>query len=587
MFDNMKIKNKLPFVIITFALISAIITGGISFKYSADQLTSSAEGKLTALLESRKESLTHYFEIISKDIVFQSRSPTVREAMASFGEGWKLIDSDPKRALQALYISDNPFDVGQKESLTHSDDGSIYSKYHSDFHGYFRNLAATHGYYDIFLVNQKGDIVYSVKKENDYATNLLRGEWKDSHIAEAFIQINKNPSVGSLYLTDYFNYGPSNNEPEAFLATPIHIKGEEYIGVLIFQMPIAALNSVMHVTAGMGETGETFLVGSDRLMRSDSRFLGSKSILKTRVDTDSVDKALKGISGIHTEMDYRDEEVLSAFAPFKYMSLNWAIIAEVERAEILLGLYELTAILLTAMLIGSVGILLVGYYIASDIATPISNMTTIMNRLADNDLDINISVSQRKDEVGCMAKALEVFKSNAIERDKLQKKLTHMAHHDMLTGLPTRKLIMDRLQDITAESGKESRTFAVMFADLDNFKTVNDTLGHHIGDEVIKTAARIFKESLKEEDFVARIGGDEFIILVTDVADADAALIVANKLVVAIKTGLSVVCATIPVTLSLGVAIYPEDAGDVTSLIRHADEAMYRAKEASKNRCSR
>ncbi|MFD2176055.1 diguanylate cyclase [Veronia pacifica] len=587
MFDNMKIKLKLPIILISFALISAIITGVISYTYAADQLTLSAKAKLTALLESRKESLIHYFDIIKQDLAFHSKAPTTRDATIEFINGWREEGSDSETILQTLYTKNNPFASGQKESLLDAEDGSAYSVAHRKYHGYFRNLAATHGYYDIFLVDTLGNIIYSVKKESDYATNILTGQWKDSHIAYAFTQINRNPSVNNIYLTDYFRYGPSNNEPEAFFAAPIHINGETYTGVLIFQMPIDALNKVMHVTAGMGETGETFLVGPDKLMRSDSRFFGAKSILSTVVDTDSVNKALKGLTGIQFDKDYRDAHVLSAFSPISYMALNWVIIAEVEKNEILHALNELAIILTAAMLIGVLFIFFFGFYFASNISNPISNMTNIMERLADNELDVNISVTQRDDEVGSMAKALEVFKSNAIERDKLQKELTHMAHHDMLTGLPTRKLIMDRLQDITSESDKDEQTFAVMFADLDNFKTVNDTLGHHIGDEVIKSAARIFKESLKENDFVARIGGDEFILLVSNVRDTEAALEVANKLVIAIKTGLSVVCATIPVTLSLGVAIYPEDADDVTSLIRHADEAMYRAKEGSKNRCSR
>ncbi len=126
-----------------------------------------------------------------------------------------------------------------------------------------------------------------------------------------------------------------------------------------------------------------------------------------------------------------------------------------------------------------------------------------------------------------------------------------------------------------------------MFADLDNFKAVNDTLGHNIGDEVIKTTARIFEDVVTDSNFVARIGGDEFIILLANIENDDAVMKMANKLVSSTEAGLSGVSSSVEVTLSLGIAIYPEDGRDGASLIHHADQAMYRAKKASKNQYSR
>ncbi len=587
MLENVKITRKLPLVIISFALLSSITTGIMSYKFAAEQLILSAESKLVALLDSRKESLLQYFDTVKRDLFIHARSPQTRDAVIEISEAWADLGPHQQSTLQSLYITDNPFDVGQKEALLNAEDGSAYSQAHKKYHPFFRNLAAEHGYFDIFLVDKTGNILYTVKKEDDFATNLLNGKWKDTHLARAFTMVNKNPSVGNAYLTDFERYEPSFNQPEAFFATPIHKNGEEYIGVLIFEMPIKYINSVMQISAGMGETGETILIGSDELMRSNSRFLDGESILEASVHTESAVKALSGVSGVQFEQDYRGMEVLTAFAPFDFMSLHWAIIAEIERDEILSPLRVFVSALAFSVLAGTVVIFIVGYFLASDIAKPIAAMSSMMNRIANNELDINISVSERKDEVGHMAKALEVFKSNAIEKDKLQKELTYMAHHDMLTGLPTRQLITDRLQDMTKSYSKEHFPFAVMFADLDNFKTVNDTLGHHIGDEVLKAAARIFQEALRDGDFVARIGGDEFVLLFTNLREADEAMEIAEKLVVSIETGLKLVSATIPVTLSLGIAVCPDDAEDTTSLIRHADEAMYRAKQKSKNCCSR
>ncbi|KXF80231.1 diguanylate cyclase domain-containing protein [Enterovibrio coralii] len=587
MLENVKITKKLPLVIISFALLSSIATGFMSYKFASEQLTASAESKLIALLESRKESLEQYFETVQRDLFIHSRSLQTRSALVELSVAWEMLEENQTSKLQNAYIEENPFDVGEKEALTDAKDGTVYSERHNKYHPFFRSLAAEHGYFDIFLVNTQGDVVYSVKKEEDFATNLLNGRWRDTHLARAFSIVNKNPSQGVSFLTDFQRYEPSFNQPEAFFAVPVHRNGEQYIGVLIFEMPIKYINSVMQVSAGMGETGETILVGSDELMRSNSRFLNGENILDASVHTESAGKALKGLTGAQFETDYRGVEVLSAYTPFNFMTLNWAIIAEIEKAEILAPLNAFVSALAISVTIGTVVIFVVGYILANNIAKPIASMSQMMHRLANNELDINISVSEREDEVGDMAKSLEVFKGNAIERDKLQKELTYMAHHDMLTGLPTRELITEKLQDLTKDYNRSHLPFAVMFADLDNFKTVNDTLGHHIGDEVLKSAARIFEGTLREGDFVARIGGDEFVLLITNISNADEALVIAERIVVAIETGLKLVSATIPVTLSLGVAVCPEDAEDTTSLIRHADEAMYRAKQKTKNCCSR
>ncbi|OEF55442.1 diguanylate cyclase [Enterovibrio norvegicus] len=587
MLENIKIKKKLPLIMISFGLISAALIGTVSHYYAANQLIEAAESKLTALLESRKESLLFHFEVINQDVQFHSQNPLTKNAMTSLSASWKELPDPKQETIQDLYIFNNPYVQGQKESLLYAEDGSSYSEGHKQYHHYFRNLAATRGYYDILLVDPQGNIIYTVKKDNDFGLNLLTGTLKNSNLAEAFTLVNRNPARGVSFITDYRRHPTSNNKPASFISAPIHTDLGQYIGVLIFQMPIDVLNSVMHVSAGMGLTGETFLVGQDKLMRSDSRFYGANSILNTRVDTQSADFALKGMTGIFVEDDYRGIPVFTAFTPIEFMGLKWAAIAEIEQDEILASLHKMTTFLLLAGGAVLIFIFAAGFQLASNIADPIVSMTKIMNKLANNDLTTNISVSERQDELGTMASTLEVFKANAIERDKLQKELTHLAHHDLLTGLPTRQLIMERLSDITVESQQGNLSFAVMFADLDNFKAVNDTLGHNIGDEVIKTAARIFEDVVTESNFVARIGGDEFIILLTNVEDDDAVMAMANKLVSSTKAGLSVVSSTVEVTLSLGIAIYPEDGRDAASLIHHADQAMYRAKEASKNRCSR
>ncbi|WP_175401977.1 diguanylate cyclase domain-containing protein [Veronia pacifica] len=587
MLENVKITRKFPFIIISFAIVSSFLTGLISFYFASSQLETSANSKLYSLLESRRYSLTSYFKMIEQDLLYQSQSPTVRSAIIDFTSAWNGFAEPRKEGLQKLYIKDNPFKSDQKSAYMTAGDDSLYSYIHAKYHGAFRHLSTTKKYYDTFLIDQFGNLIYSVRKEEDFATNLLDGKWKETELAELFRQINRNPIQGKLHLTDFSPYPPSLNEPASFMGTPVFDEFSQYLGVLIFQMPIEPMNDVMQVTAGMGKTGETYVVGPDLLLRSDSRFIEGRSILLTRVDTEAVDLALRGLSGTSISKDYRDIIVFSAYAPFRFMGLKWAIIADAEKSEVLAPLHHMGQMLFTTGLLSCLIIFFIGYSLASDISNPIVAMTETMHRLARNELNINISVSDRQDEVGVMAKALEVFKRNAIEREKLQKKLSHMAHHDMLTGLPTRHLIMDRLRQITLDAEKNQTMFAVMFADLDNFKAVNDSLGHHRGDEVIQASANILLETVREDDLVGRLGGDEFIVILKDIDTPETAMKIAEKLVTSIRHGLSQLCGNIEVTLSLGVAIYPLDSTSATSLVKLADKSMYAAKQNSKNQYCR
>jgi len=171
-------------------------------------------------------------------------------------------------------------------------------------------------------------------------------------------------------------------------------------------------------------------------------------------------------------------------------------------------------------------------------------------------------------------------------RKEAEETIRQFAYHDTLTGLPNRRLLYDRfhLEIANAERGK--RTFAVMMFDIDHFKNVNDTLGHHTGDLLLQNVAYRMRSNLRKGDTLARFGGDEFIVLLPEVTqDSDAAAI-ARKILRAFKKPFSCDGNDIFVTTSIGIAMYPGDGQDMETLIRHADRALYRAKDAGRNTCT-
>lgn len=169
------------------------------------------------------------------------------------------------------------------------------------------------------------------------------------------------------------------------------------------------------------------------------------------------------------------------------------------------------------------------------------------------------------------------------ERMQAEQRIWHMAHHDALTGLPNRALLHDRLQLALTQAERDRGRLAVMFLDLDRFKGINDTLGHEVGDELLKEVAQRIKGAVRAADTVARLGGDEFVVVLPTIADPDDAARVAEKIVAAFVPLAHIGQHELRVSTSIGIALYPEDGAEAYALMKRADTAMYHAKRGGRN----
>jgi diguanylate cyclase (GGDEF)-like protein len=169
------------------------------------------------------------------------------------------------------------------------------------------------------------------------------------------------------------------------------------------------------------------------------------------------------------------------------------------------------------------------------------------------------------------------------ERKHMEQQLNYMATHDTLTGLPNRLMFSQLLNQAIRSAQRHKRQLAVLFIDLDRFKTINDSLGHEAGDRLLKEIARRFKRSLRAVDVVARLGGDEFVILIEEVDELSQVAIVAHKILSSAIKQMVLQGEECRVTASIGISIYPKDGNDEQTLIKNADIAMYFAKEEGKN----
>ena len=174
--------------------------------------------------------------------------------------------------------------------------------------------------------------------------------------------------------------------------------------------------------------------------------------------------------------------------------------------------------------------------------------------------------------------------SDITELKEHQQQLEHMAHYDALTGIPNRVLLADRLKHAIVQTRRRGRGLALVYLDLDGFKDVNDALGHEAGDQLLITVAKRLRDVLREGDTLARLGGDEFVAVLTDLGDQCECEVVLGRLLAAAATPVKIRQHTLQVSASLGVTLYPQDGSDADTLLRHADQAMYHAKQAGKNR---
>lgn len=192
------------------------------------------------------------------------------------------------------------------------------------------------------------------------------------------------------------------------------------------------------------------------------------------------------------------------------------------------------------------------------------------------------NISAIRDDSGRIVQYISIF-SDITDKKISEQRIEHLAHYDVLTDLPNRVLFNERCEHALSRARREGHELVLMFLDLDRFKHINDSLGHPVGDRLLQQVAERLRKLVREEDTIARLGGDEFVVVLEEVHDINVVPSVAEKLLGAFGEPFVVSDSLLHVSSSIGIALYPEDGRDVTTLVRNADAAMYRAKESGRN----
>lgn len=448
---KLKISRKLPLIMTGLAALTALVTGVFATTIATRQAIHGTENKMEALESSRAHALESYLRSIEEDLSVLAHNEYVRQALYDFTLGWDELGYNQTERLQKLYIHDNPNETGKKEELDYATDDSLYTRVHARYHPWFRHALRQREYYDIFLFSPDGNLVYTVFKELDYATNLNTGEWKDTDLGHVFRASRDNPEKDFQSFFDFRPYAPSNNVPASFISQPILNEDGSLAGVIAIQMPIGRIDAIMQTSDGMGETGETYIAGADHLLRSNSRFSKETTILKKQVAADIVDDAFAGHHGVEHTKDIDGTEILAAYAPLEFHGVKWAVVAQINESEVLAPIRHMQLVIVFSTLGCLAAVGFIGVYSSRKITKPISNMTSVMGVLAKGDFNAEIPDRQRTDEIGDMAAAVQVFKENGLEALRLREEQERMKERAEIE----KREAMNRLADsFEADVGK-------------------------------------------------------------------------------------------------------------------------------------
>lgn len=502
---NLSIRSRLLLMLILVSSIASAVLISISYMNGKSAIEQGLFNQLTGIRAAKQYQIESYFKQMSGIVEVLGTNETVAEAMSEFKRGFSALSDDqldvdcsrqlslhydgfvkklssnlditpnidlyyPNTSeacyLQFEYIVENPNPSGEKHLMPDARDGSEYSRVHKRFHDYLTNVILQFGFYDIFLIDlEKGDIVYTAYKETDFATNLYTGPYRESNLARLTRQLKTNSDISKPRIIDFESYRPSYGSPAAFIGIPI-LKNSQPIGALVLQLPVDEIDHIMTGNQnwkadGLGDSGESYLVGEDFLMRSISRFyledtVGYKKALidlgiaeskvdlmyslgttisQQRVKTEGVEAALSGKIETRIIDDYRGVPVLSSFSKLKIEGLNWAILSEIDLAEAEKPIENFKKRVFIALIIIILLLTFFAMFLAGRFVKPIEQLTEGVDRLHEGDYSARIDLDSN-DEFGALANSFNSMVEDIEKQHDLIEKHAAESERLLLNFIP-------------------------------------------------------------------------------------------------------------------------------------------------------
>jgi signal transduction histidine kinase len=438
-----------------FGLAAVGITAWLASRGATAALRQATYDRLAATRETRARHLERYFEDLTNHVLalaadeatiealegFHAAWPSLPEAQATpelrtlydrLGESEWLPGEGRVLALQSFYLAANPHPEGSRELLLSAPAAGAYDRTHIRFHPTLQRYRTAFGFHDIFLIDDSGRVLYTVVKEIDLGASLRAAPYRATTLARAFERALELPEPERAIVEDYVFYAPSQREPACFLASPIW-RGGAKIGVLAIQVSVAEVNRVMTGNGnwrgeGLGESGQSYIVGADGALRSDLRFelespeeffrqlaaagidattvrqvrQNRTSILTLRAPEQIAARIRAHGKGVETGRNLRGVEVLRSFAPLRVAGLDWGLVAEIDTAEAFAGVRQLQRNIVTAGLLLLAAFTAAAGWIGLSVTRPVLKLVESVKRLGGRDFGVRVPIASR-DEIGLLA----------------------------------------------------------------------------------------------------------------------------------------------------------------------------------------
>jgi methyl-accepting chemotaxis protein len=419
---RLKMAQKLPLVVAGAALLASVTVGLMSYGIGASTVASMTEDKLRTVAVSRAQGLEDLLQSVRNDLLATASSGGIVSGIQNLVLGWPAVGTDGGALARKAFITDNPNPADQRELLDTGKitGGSMYTLSHQRLHVGLRGQLKARGYEDTYVFDANANLIYSVKKLDDFALSFAAGgKYADSPLAEVYAAAAKITDPTQVAFIDSTPYAVTPDRPGSFMAAPIH-NGKDFLGVVAFRLPGGVIDTMMSNKLGLGETGETFYVGTDHLLRSDSAFSPENDVLATTFETPEVDAALtEGVSSFGRSTSYRGMSLLEATVPVSFGGHHWALVAAVGEDEALAPVVQMRNSILTGSAVVLGLAILFGLLFSRSVTKPISRLTKTMGRIAEGEFDTEVDGTQRSDELGAMARAVQVFRENGLQIAKM------------------------------------------------------------------------------------------------------------------------------------------------------------------------
>ena len=576
--NRLSIQTKMILLLLAVSLSSITVVAWNSYKSGRAALIRAAEDHLKGVQVAKTTTLKAMLESLRDQVISMSDSHITIDGMKDFRAAYKAlsaasltaeesgklesfyendflpmlaerIDGEPvleqhlplrpaERYLQYHYLSNNPHPYGKKQELEESEsDQSAYAKVHETYHKSFERAVRIFGFEDVMLVDAESmDIVYSYQKTCEFATNLETGPYANTLMASKVRTISGNNDRDDFKIADFEPYRPSLGEPMGFAVSPI-FDGPQMIGLLVLQFPIESFNKVLTGNfnwseEGMGKTGETYLVGPDKTMRSPSRFIheNPKDFVKLLressvptstvnriekqgtvicampVDSESVEAAFHGSKGIMVVNDYRGEETLSAYGPLELDSLRWALITEKDLGEVEAPIHEMGRTVLIVASGMALAVTLLALIFSHLLTRPLRALTQGAMRLGLGETDVQVKVKSH-DEFGELGRVFNQMSENIkLQTERLEGQVRE--NQELLHSILPASAVAQR-QEGDEKANREFADVSVLFAEIIGMEELGSKLGEAGALSALGDLIEAFDEAAEESGIekVKTIGG--------------------------------------------------------------------------------